>query len=170
MNPQKVLLYYGFTPIADPVAVQLWQKTLCEALNLKGRILISPTGINGTVGGDIDDLRKYVKHTKKYPGFKRIAFKWSQGTGDEFPRLYIAVKNELVAFDNSEEITVDESGVIGGGQHLRPEQVHELVKERGDDVVFFDGRNQFEAKIGKFKNAIVPDVDTSRDFVREIES
>ena len=37
-------------------------------------------------------------------------------------------------------------------------------------MVFFDGRNQFEAKIGKFKNAIVPDVDTSRDFVREIES
>jgi UPF0176 protein len=25
-------------------------------------------------------------------------------------------------------------------------------------------------KIGKFKNAIVPDVDTSRDFIREIES
>ncbi len=170
MNPQKVLLYYGFTPINDPVAVQLWQTTLCETLNLKGRILISPNGINGTVGGDIDDLRKYVKHTKKYPGFKKIAFKWSHGTGDEFPRLYIAVKNELVAFDNAEEIKVDESGVIGGGQHLRPEQVHDLVAERGDDVVFFDGRNQFEAKIGKFKNAIVPDVDTSRDFVREIES
>ena len=77
MNPQKVLLYYGFTPIADPVAIQLWQKNLCEALNLKGRILISPTGINGTVGGDIDDLRKYVKYTKKYPGFKKIGFKWS---------------------------------------------------------------------------------------------
>jgi UPF0176 protein len=170
MNPQKVLLYYGFTPINDPVAVQLWQKNLCETLNLKGRILISPTGINGTVGGDIDDLRKYVKNTKKYPGFKKIAFKWSQGTGDEFPRLYVAVKNELVAFDNSEEIKVNESGVIGGGTHLRPEQVHELVEAHGDEVVFFDGRNQFEAKIGKFKNAIVPDVDTSRDFVREIES
>ena len=170
MNPQKVLLYYGFTPINDPVAVQLWQKNLCETLNLKGRILISPTGINGTVGGDIDDLRKYVKNTKKYPGFKKIAFKWSKGTGDEFPRLYVAVKNELVAFDNPDEIKVDKNGVIGGGTHLRPEQVHELVESRGDDVVFFDGRNQSEAKIGKFKNAIVPDVDTSRDFVREIES
>ena len=115
MNPQKVLLYYGFTPISDPVAVQLWQKTLCETLNLKGRILISPTGINGTVGGDIDDLRKYVKNTKKYPGFKKIAFKWSQGTGNEFPKLYIAVKKELVAFDNPDEIKVDENGVIGGG-------------------------------------------------------
>ena len=170
MNPQKVLLYYGFTPISDPVAVQLWQKNLCETLNLKGRILISPTGINGTVGGDIDDLRKYVKNTKKYPGFKKIAFKWSQGTCNEFPRLYVAVKNELVAFDNPDEIKVNENGVIGGGTHLRPEQVHELVESRGNDVVFFDGRNKSEAKIGKFKNAIVPDVETSRDFVREIES
>jgi UPF0176 protein len=48
--------------------------------------------------------------------------------------------------------------------------VEELVKERGDEVVFFDGRNAYEAKIGKFKNAIVPDVDSSRDFIREIES
>ena len=53
---------------------------------------------------------------------------------------------------------------------MRPEQVNELVAERGDEVVFFDGRNAFEAKIGKFKNAIVPDVETSRDFVAEIES
>ena len=44
------------------------------------------------------------------------------------------------------------------------------VEERGDEVVFFDGRNAFEAKIGKFKNAVVPDVQTSHDFVGELES
>jgi len=170
MNPQRILLYYGFTPLSDPVAVQLWQKTLCESLNLKGRILIAPTGINGTVGGHIDDLRKYIKHTKGYPGFKKIAFKWSQGAGDEFSRLYITLKDELVAFGNPGEIKVDENGVIGGGKHLRPEQVHELIAERGDDVVFFDGRNQYEAKIGKFKNAIISDVNNSNEFIREIES
>ena len=42
MNFNKVILYYGFAPIADPEAVKLWQKTLCESLNIKGRILISP--------------------------------------------------------------------------------------------------------------------------------
>ena len=170
MNPQRVLLYYGFTPISDPVAIQLWQIKLCETLSLKGRIFIAPTGINGTVGGDIEDLRNYVQQTRKYPGFKKIGFKWSQGTGDEFPKLRVQLKDELVAFNNPEEIKVNESGVIGGGKHLRPEQVHELVAERGDDVDFFDGRNKYEAKIGKFKNAIVPDVESSHDFVREIES
>lgn len=44
MNFNKVILYYAFTPISDTQAVKLWQMTLCESLNIKGRILISPTG------------------------------------------------------------------------------------------------------------------------------
>ena len=115
-------------------------------------------------------LKKYVSATKKYPGFRKIDFKWSDGTGSEFPRLSIKVKPELVAFGAPHEVEVDENGVVNGGVHLKPWAVDKLVEERGDDVVFFDGRNAFEAKIGKFKNAIVPDVDTSRDFISEIES
>ena len=170
MDLQKVLLYYRFTPIADPQAMMLWQKTLCESLGIKGRILVSPHGINGTVGGDMSALKKYVKQTKKYPGFRGIDFKWSEGTGNEFPRLSVKAKKELVAFGNPGEIKVDENGVVGGGVHLKPFQVDQLVAERGDDVIFFDGRNSFEAKIGKFKNAIVPDVKHTREFVAEIES
>jgi UPF0176 protein len=56
MSLNKILLYYGFAPIADPQAVMLWQRTLCEALGLKGRILISPHGINGTLGGKMEGL------------------------------------------------------------------------------------------------------------------
>lgn len=170
MELQKIILYYGFTPISDPEAVRLWQQTLCESLNLKGRILISKHGINGTLGGDISALRTYVKNTRKYPGFKKIDFKWSSSEGDDFPRLSIRIRDELVAFGNPNELVVDVNGVVGGGKHLRPEEVDQLVAERGDEVVFFDGRNAFEAKIGKFRNAVVPDVETSRDFVSEIES
>ena len=47
----KVILFYAFTPIADPEAIRLWQRDLCESLGLKGRILISAHGINGTLGG-----------------------------------------------------------------------------------------------------------------------
>ncbi len=36
--------------------------------------------------------------------------------------------------------------------------------------MFFDGRNAHEAKIGKFKNAVVPNTNTSRDFIAELES
>ena len=167
---QKIILYYGFAPVADPEALKLWQKTLCESLGLKGRILISKHGINGTLGGDMSALKKYVRQTKEYAGFKKIDFKWSDGTGNDFPRLSVRVRSELVAFNAPDEIEVDARGVVGGGKHLKPAQVDALVAERGDEVVFFDGRNAFEAKIGKFKNAIIPDVQTSHDFIRDIES
>ncbi|HEX6258601.1 MAG TPA: rhodanese-related sulfurtransferase [Candidatus Saccharimonadales bacterium] len=166
---QKVLLYYKFAPLPDPEAIKLWQKTLCEGLNLKGRILISPHGLNGTVGGDIDDLKAYIKNTKSHPAFKGTIFKWSDGSRDHFPRLSVKVKPEIVAFDAADELEVDDKGVVGGGKHLTPEQVHELVEKRGDDVMFFDGRNAYEAAVGKFKNAIVPNVRTSRDFKKELE-
>lgn len=168
---QKILLYYKFTPIADPAAVRLWQKTLTESLNLRGRILVSRHGINGTVGGEMDDLKKYIKATKEFTGFKDITFKWSDGFREDFPRMSVKARRELVGFKNSDdEFDVDEHGVIGGGVHLKPKQVHELVEKYGDDVVFFDGRNAHEAKIGKFKNAIVPNTNTSRDFIAELES
>lgn len=167
---QKIILFYKFTPVSDPVTMRLWQKTLCDSLNLRGRIIISTHGINGTVGGELDDLKKYIKATKEYQGFKGTVFKWSDGTREDFPRMSVKAKDEIVAFDAANELKVDEKGVVGGGVHLKPSQVNKLVEERGDDVVFFDGRNGFEAKIGKFKNAVVPDTRTSRDFIRELES
>lgn len=170
MELQKIILYYGFAPIADPEAVRLWQTTLCDSLGLKGRILISRHGINGTLGGDMSALKNYVKQSKQYPGFKKIDFKWSDGTGNDFPRLSVKVREELVTFGSPGEIKVDESGVVGGGKHLAPEEVHELVAARGEEVVFFDGRNAYEAKIGKFKNAVVPNAKTTKDFIVELES
>ena len=167
---QKILLYYKFTSVKDPEMLKLWQKTLCDALNLHGRILVSTQGINGTVGGDIEDLKTYVRKTKEFPGFKDILWKWSDGGRDNFPRMSVKVKPELVAFDTVGEIEVDETGVVGTGKHLKPAQLHELVETYGDDVVFFDGRNQYEAKVGRFKNAVVPDTRTSRDFKRELDS
>ncbi len=168
---QKILLYYKFTPISDPEAVKLWQKTLCDSLNLRGRILVSRHGLNGTVGGEVDDLKAYVKATKQYAGFKDIMWKWSDGSREDFPRMSVKARRELVGFKNSDdEFDVDMDGVIGGGQHLKPQQVNEMVEKYGDDVVFFDGRNAHEAKVGKFKGAIVPNTNTSRDFIAELES
>jgi UPF0176 protein len=168
---QKILLYYKFTPVTDPVVVKLWQKTLCDSLNLKGRILISRHGINGTVGGDMADLKAYVKATKELAAFKDIIFKWSEGGRENFPRMSVKARRELVGFQNSEdEFEVDEQGVVGGGVHLKPRQVHELIEKYGDDVIFFDGRNAHEAQVGKFKDAIVPNTNTSRDFIAELES
>lgn len=191
MAVAKILLYYAFTPIADPESVRLWQRELCASLGLRGRIIISKHGINGTVGGEIDACKQYLRKTHEHPSFKQLNEKWSDGTGfvedapqmihghdrrapwrqiRDFPRLSVKVREEIVSFGAPEELVVDETGVVGGGTHLTPAQVNELVAERGDDVVFFDGRNAFEAEIGKFKNAVVPDVRTTHDFIQELES
>jgi UPF0176 protein len=173
----KILLYYVFTPLADPDAVRLWQRDLAESLGLRGRILISKDGLNGTLGGELRALKRYVRKTRDYPAFKQIDFKWSEGTGlDEtgasldFPKLVVKVRDEIVSFGAPGELRVDDSGVVGGGIRLTPDALHDLVAERGDDVVFFDGRNALEAAIGRFHGAVVPDVETTRDFVEELDS
>jgi UPF0176 protein len=167
---QKIILYYKFTPLADPEAVRLWQKALANSLNLKGRVIISKDGINGTLGGEMSDLKKYVREMKDYQGFKKTIFKWSDGERDDFPRLSIKVRDELVSFKSGTELKLNKNGVYGGGKHLKPKQVHELVENRGDEVIFFDGRNTHEAAIGRFKNAVVPETNTTRDFMSELES
>lgn len=146
-----------------------WQKTLAGDLGLRGRILISKHGINGTLGGDVEALKSYVKAMNLHSSFKNIKYKWSDGGVSDFPRLSVKVRDEIVTFGVPEEIKVDESGVVGGGKHLKPHEVHKLVKERGEEVVFMDGRNAYEAAIGKFKNAKVPNTRTTRDFIKELE-
>ncbi|TCN50368.1 UPF0176 protein [Rhodococcus sp. SMB37] len=165
----KIVLFYKFTALPDPEAMRLWQHTLAASNGLTGRILVSEHGINGTVGGNIDAVKKYVRGLRSYPAFRDVDVKWSDGTGDDFPRLSVKVRPEIVTFGAPDEVKVDENGVVGGGTHLSPHAVHALMTER-DDVVFFDGRNKLEAQIGRFRDAVVPEVDTTRDFVAELDS
>ncbi|WP_083649136.1 rhodanese-related sulfurtransferase [Cellulosimicrobium sp. CUA-896] len=170
MAVHKIVLFYAFTPLPDPHAVRLWQHALAERWNLRGRVIVAEHGINATLGGTVEDLKQYVRTTRTYPAFADLDVTWSDGTGDDFPRLSVKVRPELVAFGLADGLVVDERGVVGGGTRLSPQALHDLVDERGDEVVLFDGRNAFEAEIGRFEGAVVPDVATTRDFVAEIDS
>ena len=94
----RIALYYRFTPLADPEAVRLWQRTLAASLGLTGRIIVSPQGINGTVGGPVDAVKRYVRGTREHPAFRDLEVKWSDGSAADFPRLSVKLKPELVAF------------------------------------------------------------------------
>ncbi|KJQ54172.1 oxygen-dependent tRNA uridine(34) hydroxylase TrhO [Microbacterium sp. SA39] len=177
MATPKIVLFYAFTPLADPDAIRLWQRDLGEALGLRGRVLISKDGINGTLGGDVRALKKWARSFRSYAPFTGVDLKWSEGTGLDadgrsldFPKLSVKVRDEIVSFGAPGELQVDENGVVGGGTRLTPEALHELMGERGDDVVFFDGRNALEAQIGRFRGAVVPDTETTRDFVELLDS
>lgn len=176
MSTPKIVLFYAFAPLADPQAIRLWQRDLCEALALRGRIIISEHGINGTLGGDLPAVKRWVRRFRQHPAFADADIKWSEGTAIDahgysvdFPKLSVKVRDEIVSFGAPDELRVDEHGVVGGGARLDPDQLHRLIAERGDEVVFFDGRNALEAEIGRFRNAVVPDTDTTRDFVRLLD-
>lgn len=177
MATPKIVLFYVFTPIADPEAIRVWQRDLGEALGLRGRVIVSKDGVNGTLGGDLLVLKKWARSFRSYAPFADADIKWSEGTGVDsdgrsldFPKLSVKVRDEIVSFGAPGELRVDERGVVGGGTRLSPEDLHELIDERGDDVVFFDGRNALEAQIGRFRGAVVPDTETTRDFVQLLDS
>lgn len=174
MATPKVLLYYAFAELLDPEAIRLWQHTLCSALGLRGRIVVAPTGINGTLGGDVVAVKKYVRAMKEYAPFRGTDFKWSDGrarpdgTTADFPRLSVKVRPELVTFGEPDAVRIADGRVVDGGTHLDPQQLHDLVER--EDVVFFDGRNRIESAIGRFRGAVVPPVDTTREFVDLLDS
>ena len=88
----KIVLYYTYTHIDNPESIAQDQRTLCQKLGLKGRILIAHEGINGTVGGPEEALTKYKEYMRSHPLFCNMDIKESEGEADHFPRLKVIVK------------------------------------------------------------------------------
>ncbi len=149
-----VLLYYKFVPINNPQELVEQMRSFCQKQNLLGRIIIAKQGINGTVSGTPNDIRAYKEYMYAKPEFSDIWFKEQEFDENPFPKLKIRHRKELCTLRAGDLDPKD------GGTHLEPSQVNELVKKHGDDVVFFDARNTYESKIGKFENAICPDIQT----------
>lgn len=152
----NVLLYYQYVPIADPAQFREQHYALCKQLQLKGRVLIGSEGINGTVAGSMEATEQYKQALRDDDRFKAIQFKENQYQVNPFPKLKVTVRKEIVT------LGVEGADPQNSGQHLTPEQWHALAQQK--DVVILDGRNNFEAAIGKFKNAITPDIEFFRDF------
>ena len=161
----KILLYYKYVSIEYPKRILKWQQQICSDLNLKGRIFIGHEGINGTVGGETEAIERYKTTMSKNPLFADIDFKESAGDASYFPKMEIKVKKEVVHMGvDPEQVTAQDSG-----DHLNPDQVHELLSNKPDDLVILDARNNYEWRIGKFKDAITPDIENFRDLPEYID-
>lgn len=160
---QKIILYYKFVPVADPQMTMRWQRELCTRLHLHGRIIISQHGINGTLGGDLDDVKTYVSEMNRTSEFKGIEYKWSDGKREDFPKLSIKVRKELVTLAPEEDFNVFDKGTP-----LRPEAWHKFIDEH-QGVPILDARNAYESQIGAFKGAIKPKIKTFKDIKKELE-
>lgn len=161
----KIILFYKYIDIAYPKQVMKWQQEVCKQLEFKGRVLISHEGINGTLGGSIENLEQYKELMSAHELFGNIDFKESAGGPECFPRLAVKVRNEAVSLG----IPYDELTPRNAGQHLTPEQTHDLITQKPEDLVILDARNNYEWAIGKFENAITPDIENFRDLPQYLE-
>jgi predicted sulfurtransferase len=160
-----ILLFYKYIHIQDPIAIQTWQKKLCKQLGLTGRILLAHEGINGTVGGSDQATQEYIAAMNQHPLFGEIDFKTAAGGAHAFPRMKISVKREIVHLGiDPQALTVAETA-----QHLTPAQTHELLQNPPQDLVVLDGRNNYEAAVGKFAGAITPDIRYFRQFPEYVD-
>lgn len=155
-----ILLFYKYIQIENPAAIQAWQKELCSKLGLTGRIILATEGINGTVGGNKEATDAYIQAMNQHPLFGNIDFKTAEGGAHAFPRMKITIKREIVHLGiNPEDLTTQDTA-----QHLTPQQTHELFLNPPEDFIVLDGRNNYEAAVGKFVGAITPDIRYFRQF------
>jgi predicted sulfurtransferase len=161
----KIVLYYKYVDIKNPENIVSWQRDLCSALNLKGRVLVAHEGINGTVGGTTEAIEVYKKAMLEHELFNDIDFKESPGSADHFPRLKVQVKKEIVRLGIDPSIL----SAKDAAEYLTPEQVHELINQKPEDLVLLDTRNDYESRVGTFSNAVVPNTKTFREFPQFID-
>lgn len=159
----RVIAFYSFFDVSNP-------KKLKEEINLffllkkiKGSILVSKEGLNGT----ITVTQKKEKNTINYLislGVLNENVKISNYSGQEiFKEFKIKLKNEIVTSDFGLKISE-----IKQSKFIQPNDWDKFINKK--DVKIIDTRNNYEYKIGHFKNAINPKIDTFKEFNEYIKT
>ena len=133
-----------------------------ENIQIRVTILIGPEGLNGTIAVHQDDentTRSFLEHL----GVSGENIKTSDFDGKRvFSKFIIKIKKEIVTSDF--DLTINE---IKNGQFIDPKDWEKFISQ--DDVMIVDTRNDYEFKIGHFKNSVNPDIKTFREFKSYIE-
>ncbi len=158
-TPYQVLLYYFYCDIQDPELYRDEHHALCESLNLLGRIIVGKEGINGTVSGTTQNCAKYMVALRKDPLTAEVEFKIDAEDDHVFPKLSIKTREEIVSLGLGDD---DFSPNETTGKYLNPKEWLHAMQD--SNAVILDTRNDYEWELGKFKNAILPPVDSFRDL------
>src|SRR5699024_11657102 len=92
----NVLLYYKFVPIEDEETFAAEHLEACHNLGLKGRILVSKDGINGTVSGPVSQTDAYIEMMRKDKRVRDMVFKTDEHDGHEFKKMQVRPRQELI--------------------------------------------------------------------------
>lgn len=159
----KIIIYYKVSLIANPKHEQRDHMRLCKTLNLKGRILISSDGINGTLAGTAEDIKKYVEYCNNHIELSDIDFKYDDVPEIPFAKLRIRMRDEIITTN-----VLDKFDVNDRAQYIDADTLHQWYKA-GDDFIVLDMRNDYEWEVGRFKNSVRPPMKYFRDLGENLD-
>ncbi|MFV8814645.1 hypothetical protein ACNNLQ_05950, partial [Aerococcus urinaeequi] len=146
-NEFQVLLYYKYVPIKDAEQFAKDELQFCKSLGLKGRILISDEGINGTVSGPKEATERYMEHMHAMEEFSDLWFKINEADDYAHKKMFVRYREEIVSLNLEEDLNPNELS----GTHLDPADFREAMLD--EDTVLLDTRNDYEYDLGHFKGA-----------------
>ena len=157
----KNILFYKYVDIKDTGKLKEDILSLARKLNLLGTILIAEEGINGCVSGSYKEIRNFKKMLKDCSPFKDIEFKEGDAQTHTFKKLIVRIKNEIVA--SKFKVTLKNRA-----DYIEPKKLKELLDKK-EEIILIDARNDYEHKIGKFKNAVTLPISTFRQLSSQIK-
>lgn len=160
----RVLLFYKYVTIDNPEEFTAQHLAYCNDLGIKGRILVSTEGINGTLSGTIEQTEQYMKDIKEDSRFSDMLFKMDDAEGHAFAKMHVRTRGEIVNFSLEDDINPNELT----GNYLKPEEWLEAMND--PNTVIIDARNDYEYDLGHFRNAVKPEIRNFRqlpNWIRE---
>ena len=163
MNNICIISFYKFVTILDLEELKIQIENICSIFDTKGTILIAPEGINGTIEGSKNNIKKFLETLKNNKKFSDIIPKYSYSSKDSFNRMKVRLKKEIVTIGNTE---VNPNKYIG--KYIEPNDWNELISD--PNTILIDTRNEYEVAIGTFKGAINPKTKSFRDLPNWIKN
>ncbi len=153
--------FYRYVEIKDPDNFQIKHQEFCNKLGIKGKVLVSKEGINGSISGSEEQIQGYKKEIIKNNLFKDLIFKDTLADSHPFKKTIVRVRKEIVASGLKVKLK-------NKGKYISPTELNKLI-ENNEDFILLDARNNYESKIGKFKEAITPNIETFKEFKKVIK-
>lgn len=157
----KTITFYKFLRLSKPHELCGYLRGLCEALDLKGRILVGVEGINAGISGKRENVEIFKKKFTKNIKFCDLTFREYEAETNSYHKLVVKVRDEIVAL--GEKVDINKSA-----EYVSPKRLKKWY-EKNDDFVIIDMRNSYEAEIGKFKGAKVLPIKNFRELPKELE-
>ena len=131
-----ILAFYQFKTTTNKLQLQEKLNNLSKREKIKGIVLIADEGINGTVSGFIDGIKKLEKYLEK-EGFTTLEKKYAYSSYMPFHRMKVKLKKEIITFAG-EEVNVEKQT----GEFVSPEDWNKLIED--PEVTLLDIRNLYK--------------------------